>query len=194
MIQLAGNFFKLFWLLQAFLCTLFNLSWNVSLHPKFAIDVDDESRSYFQGSKGLIQRDHFSPYLFVLCMKILGCGLSLATQNKKSSFHSKSAQVKVVYLAFAMMSCFLLEVMSHQCLLCGSVSSSSLPCQVWFLMMKNLIYILGVQIMLPLSLFFTTLTFFLAGSHFIPPLYNVNPIFLRSPQLEPWNITSRNFI
>jgi len=69
--------------------------------PSFTIALSGTLVGFFQGKKGLRQRDPISPYLFVLAMESLTLLMEEAIASPHFGYHPKCAAVNLTHLCFA---------------------------------------------------------------------------------------------
>ncbi|KAL9667049.1 hypothetical protein QQ045_001395 [Rhodiola kirilowii] len=68
---------------------------------KFSVLVNGSLEGYFSSSRGLMQGDHISPYLFTLVMEVLSRILGQFRQSNEFIFHPKCAGMALSHLMFA---------------------------------------------------------------------------------------------
>ncbi|XP_074291033.1 uncharacterized protein LOC141617784 [Silene latifolia] len=69
--------------------------------PYYSLLVNGEVQGFFPGKCGLRQGDPLSPYIFVLCMKVLSRLLRTLPKVKNFSYHPKCVQLNLTHLIFA---------------------------------------------------------------------------------------------
>ncbi|XP_074291961.1 uncharacterized protein LOC141618783 [Silene latifolia] len=69
--------------------------------PYYSLLINGEVQGFFPGKCGLRQSDPLSPYLFVLCLKVLSRLLRTLPKVKNFSYHPKCVQLNLTHLIFA---------------------------------------------------------------------------------------------
>lgn len=69
--------------------------------PSFSVQVNGDLAGYFHSSRGLRQGCSLSPYLSVLCMKVLSLKIDKVADEKKFKFHPRCKSLSLTHLCFA---------------------------------------------------------------------------------------------
>ncbi|XP_074278274.1 uncharacterized protein LOC141601867 [Silene latifolia] len=67
----------------------------------YSLNLNGEVFGFFQGNRGLRQRDPLSPLLFTICMEYLTRLLSYTTEDPEFRFHPLCKPIKLTHLMFA---------------------------------------------------------------------------------------------
>lgn len=67
----------------------------------FSVQVNGELAGYFQSSRGLRQGFVFSPYLFVISMKVMSKLIDKAAKDMKIGYHPYCQDMDTTHLCFA---------------------------------------------------------------------------------------------
>ncbi|RZB71178.1 Inositol hexakisphosphate and diphosphoinositol-pentakisphosphate kinase VIP2 [Glycine soja] len=67
----------------------------------FSVAVNGSIYGHFKGQRGLRQGDHFSPYLFVLCLEFFSRNISSLKDDANFKFHLNCAGIQLSHLVFA---------------------------------------------------------------------------------------------
>ncbi|XP_031377829.1 uncharacterized protein LOC116193097 isoform X2 [Punica granatum] len=77
------------------------MNWSRAIRGIVSLPVNGSMQGYIEGSKGLIQGDHLSPYLFVMAIEVLSKMLDSAAQEGKIADHPLCSKIHLTHLGFA---------------------------------------------------------------------------------------------